>query len=176
MMCICFLIVNAWKHPRVYWFDTGNLPERKFFLIKDQLWNYPQSLIQRTSASITRERISQAFTMSTPKCCFIFNLHKQEPCQLANRFLLAHIMPMIKHDKPLNIFTYSNIMIWDIPSLYRYTPIYQYKGEIRPCHYPAHLKQSPTRPSSRNVFPACLPIYSKVAFFTTWAKITPSPH
>lgn len=85
-------------------------------------------------------------------------------------------MPIKKHGKWDNIFTYSNIMICHVPSLYRYTPIYQYKGEIRPCHYAAPLIQSPPRPSSRDVFRPCLPIYSKTHIFTTWANIPPIPH
>ena len=101
-------------------------------------------------------------------CC-----HKQEPCQLVNRFMLAHIMPSKRHG---NIFTYSNIMICHVASLYRYRPIYQFKSEIKPYHHTATPIKRSQRPSSFHDFRRCLPIYSKVALFTTCCKITATRH
>ena len=103
-----FLMWDAWKRPLLYWFATHQRQVRKFFSSKIRLWSYPPRLIQSHSTNITRERIDHAFNMSMPKYWFILSPHKQESCQPVNSFLLAHIMPSKKHNKRLNIFTYSN--------------------------------------------------------------------
>lgn len=122
-----FLIVNARKRSFVCIHSNQSKGRREIiFSSKINLWSYPQSLIQRAFASITRERISQAFTMSIDYYHLFSCCHKQEPCQLVKRFLLADIMPWWKHGNMTRDWTYSHIRISWYETFHRYIAIDRY--------------------------------------------------